>query len=310
MMKLISVIIPAYNAEKTIARCLQSVIDVNYKNLEIIVVDDGSTDKTASICRNYAQKDRRIQLLHQNNLGVVRARKTALDYSTGEYISFVDADDTVSVNIFEKLTEAMEQNNADIAVCGYEVAWSDHLEKVQYGKKVTLSNTYDILDAYINGGVRGFLWNKLYKRKLFVNMQWPEDMDICEDLYSNAWIILKHHDLKVAILPESYYQYYMYETSATHSIEKLISPSGEWKYLTAYRLIEELFKDDPRITHMLKISEAVLIQYGIQMLSEMHDYYEIKSTLKQASRKFIFIVLKSEKSIREKIKWLYDCFFL
>ena len=310
MIKQISVIIPAYNAEQTIARCLQSVIDVSYQNIEIIIVDDGSTDKTASICRNYARKDKRIKFLHQNNLGVVKERKIALDHSTGEYISFVDADDTVSVNILDKLVEAIEQNNADIAVCGYEVVWEDHSEKVQYGKEVTLSNTYDILDAYINGGVRGFLWNKLYKRELFVNMQWPEGMDICEDLYSNAWIVSKHHDLKVTILPESYYQYYMYETSATHSMEKLISPSGEWKYLTAHHSIEKLFADDSRITHMLKISEAVLIQYGIQMLSEMHDYYEIKSSLKQMSRKFLFFMLKSKKSIREKIKWVYDCFLL
>ena len=77
MIKQISVIIPAYNAEQTIARCLQSVIDVSYQNIEIIIVDDGSTDKTASICRNYARKDKRIKFLHQNNLGVVKARKIA-----------------------------------------------------------------------------------------------------------------------------------------------------------------------------------------------------------------------------------------
>ena len=146
------------------------------------------------------------------------------------------------------------------------------------------------------------------KRELFEDMQWPENMDICEDLYSNAWIVSKHPDLKVTILPESYYQYYMYESSATHNIEKLISPSGEWKYFTAHRLIEELFIGDPQITRMLKISEAVLIQYGIQMLSGGHDFSETKRALKRASLKFLFIMLKSEKSIREKIKWIYDCF--
>ncbi|HJC74839.1 MAG TPA: glycosyltransferase [Candidatus Mediterraneibacter faecavium] len=307
-MKLVSVIIPAYNAEKTIARCLQSVINASYQNLEVIVVDDGSTDKTASICQNYAEKDRRIKVICQSNLGVVEARKLALYYSTGEYISFVDSDDTMSVKMIEKLTEAMELKYVDIAVCGYEVVWDDHLERAQYEKEVTLGNTYDILDAYINGGVRGFLWNKLYKRELFEDMQWPENMDICEDLYSNAWIVSKHPDLKVTILPESYYQYYMYESSATHNIEKLISPSGEWKYLTAHRLIEELFIGDPQITRMLKISEAVLIQYGIQMLSGGHDFSETKRALKRASLKFLFIMLKSEKSIREKIKWIYDCF--
>ena len=187
-MRLISVIVPAYNAERTISRCLESIIRESYENLEIIVVDDGSTDKTADICKEYAFKDNRIKFIQQENAGVVAARVKALLFSTGEYISFVDADDTVSEKMHEIMLKTIIEMQTDIVVCGYTTVDSDHIEKCIPEEKI-INSSYGIMNAYLNEGLKGFLWNKLYKREFFVNFLWPNDMDIAEDLYCNAVIV-------------------------------------------------------------------------------------------------------------------------
>ena len=115
--KLISVIIPVYGIEKYIRQCLDSVINQSYKNLEIIVVNDGARDKSAEIAREYAQKDNRIKVYDYENGGLSVARNRGLGHATGDYISFVDGDDWLHPDFYMKLTDALETNHADIAKC-------------------------------------------------------------------------------------------------------------------------------------------------------------------------------------------------
>ena len=114
----ISVIIPVYNTELYLRRCLESVINQTYTNLQIIIIDDGSTDNSLKICTEYAQNDNRLIVYSQNNSGVSAARNKGLDMATGDYIAFVDSDDFIENDMFAKLLNTMVNNEADIIVCG------------------------------------------------------------------------------------------------------------------------------------------------------------------------------------------------
>ena len=123
--KLVSVIIPAYNIEDYIGRCLDSIISQTYKNLEIIVVDDGSRDYTGEILDNYAKKDRRIKVIHKENGGVSSARNKGIEAAEGDYIGFIDGDDLIEPGMYKTLVDLLEEENADIAHCGYQMVFPD-----------------------------------------------------------------------------------------------------------------------------------------------------------------------------------------
>lgn len=116
---LISIIIPVYNVERYLNKCLDSIINQTYKNLEIVLVDDGSTDRSGLICDDYAAKDNRVIVLHKENSGVSEARNIGLKHSTGEFIGFVDGDDYVDRQMYELLLERLESDNSDMAACNY-----------------------------------------------------------------------------------------------------------------------------------------------------------------------------------------------
>ena len=124
-MEKVSVIIPAYNVERFISECVESVMGQTYENIEIIVVDDGSSDRTLDICKELSEKDERIKLVNGGHGGVSRARNAALDHATGDYIMSVDSDDTISPKMFESLFKNLSENSADIAVCDYEMVYAD-----------------------------------------------------------------------------------------------------------------------------------------------------------------------------------------
>ena len=120
MEELISVIVPIYNAEKYLNICIQSIVDQTYRNLQIILVDDGSTDLSFEICDNWGEKDSRIKVLHQKNQGAAMAKNQGLDLARGELITFVDSDDCIKKNMYEKLYKLMKNKQCDIVECNYQ----------------------------------------------------------------------------------------------------------------------------------------------------------------------------------------------
>ena len=119
MDKLISIIVPVYNVEKYVAECIESIIKQTYQNLEILLIDDGSTDNSGKICDKYAEKDKRIKIIHKENGGVSSARNLGLDLAQGEYIAFIDSDDFVSNKYIESLYSAIEHKDAEIVLSKY-----------------------------------------------------------------------------------------------------------------------------------------------------------------------------------------------
>lgn len=181
---LISVIIPVYNVEKYLNKCIESVVNQTYKNFEVILIDDGSTDQSPTICENWTKKDSRIKVYHKENGGLSDARNSGLAKARGDYVAFVDSDDYVHFKYLEILLKNLLENNAEISVCNYL--------KVTEGKKVLEeeidNNTlvYEgkkIIDQiYDNNSITVVAWNKLYKKQLFEIVKYPEDR-VHEDEY-------------------------------------------------------------------------------------------------------------------------------
>lgn len=173
MRRLISIIIPVYNNDEYLDRRFNSITSQTYKNLEIILIDDESTDNSGPICDTWANKDNRIKVIHKHHEGVAVARNCGLRIAQGEYIGFADADDWVDANMFENLTTALEQFNADIAICGFEEIGNDsRIVKVSadihcYTKEEALREL--ILDR----NIQSCLWNKLFRRKCIPDKPFP-----------------------------------------------------------------------------------------------------------------------------------------
>lgn len=199
----ISVIIPIYRVEDFLPQCLDSVINQTHQNLEIILVDDGSPDSCPQICDNYAKKDDRIKVIHQQNGGLSAARNTGLKIATGDFIAFVDSDDLVSVVFCEKLLTAAIKNNAEIVECNYLKFKTEKEVKAIPNNSNTENQIYDTQNALrllMQEHLKQVVWNKLYRIGVLKNIQFPEG-SINEDefwtykVFGNSNIIIKIPDV-------------------------------------------------------------------------------------------------------------------
>ncbi len=176
----ISVIVPVYNVENYLARCVESILNQSFKNFELILVNDGSTDDSLSICQKYRGIDKRVKLVTQDNKGLSAARNTGLKYARGNYICFVDSDDFVERDYLNKLLNNIEQYNSDISICEYYLTDDK-------GKKYSIEKLNEPYNAKVLSGKETFsyfykencvpnvvAWNKIYKRHLFDNIKYNE----------------------------------------------------------------------------------------------------------------------------------------
>lgn len=169
---MISVIIPMYNAEKYVEKCIQSLLNQTYQDLEIIIVNDGSKDRSQEICEKYASQDKRITLINTENRGAGSARNTGIETAKGEYISFIDSDDYVCPDYYERLLNMLQKTNADIAIGRYErISEHDEMQFINTGEIKECTNMEELMilygedeDKYINAVL---VTNKLFKRELF-----------------------------------------------------------------------------------------------------------------------------------------------
>lgn len=182
--EIISVIIPVYNVEKYLEKCIRSVVEQTYNNLEIILVDDGSLDQSGIICDKWLEKDERIRVIHKANGGLSDARNAGLDVATGTYIGFVDSDDYIHPKMYQRLYEKIRDNRADLAVCGFD--WIDEQTGTPYRSTKILSNYVvdkkEAINSICNNNAFIVVWNKLYKRELFHDLRFPYGK-FAEDLF-------------------------------------------------------------------------------------------------------------------------------
>lgn len=217
---LVSIVVPVYNTAKYLPRCLDSTIRQTYKNLEIILVDDGSTDNSPNIIKTYAKKDQRIKVTRQKNQGLSSARNTGIAHATGKYITFVDSDDEISPTMAEKLLTALQKTHSDISVCSFrEVYPSGKITHFSNNRPATTYTTEQALKAMLLE--HGFMMSatmKLFPTKYFQKIQFPvgklhEDIDTTYKLIMQA--------TRVAFIPDELYTYHHHDDSiiATKSFD-------------------------------------------------------------------------------------------
>lgn len=182
----ISVIVPVYNVADYLEECVISIINQTYKNLEIILVDDGSTDNSSKICDDFSKKDTRIKVIHKENGGISKARNAGIEIATGDYIAFMDSDDCIKETFIEELYKLLKENDADIAGCRFYRNIPNTTDYV-YPKE---SEDYNFVTdskgmmkrLYNDMGVFCVVWNKLYKKDIVKKHPFP-DLKIAEDAY-------------------------------------------------------------------------------------------------------------------------------
>lgn len=167
---LVSVIIPVYNVLPFLPEALDSVISQTYRRLEILVIDDGSTDGSGQLCDEYGKRDPRIRVIHQENRGLSGARNTGLDRMTGEIVAFLDSDDFFHPEMVRKMVAAMTESGAEMAVCQYER--TDGRRRGQYPARVLSSR--QVMELLLSGKMGFSVWNKLFRRELWDGVRFPE----------------------------------------------------------------------------------------------------------------------------------------
>lgn len=299
-MDLISIIIPVYKVEKYLRRCLDSVLNQSYKNLDIILVDDGSPDKCGDICDEYSKKDSRVRVIHKKNAGLSDARNTGLNMARGNYVAFVDSDDYIDAVMYERLHDAIINNNADIAICGFRKINEDGkpIESINVGQ--ALYSGFEILNSHLMTKWEYWVvaWNKLYKKCLFDDIKYPkgkihEDSFIVHELFYKAE--------RVICIVNNYYNYQKNPESIqgkTYSCNRLDDVEACYNridfYLT-HRLSPQMMK---KVLDSARGKLYISYASGLRKTDEFRKRYsELNRQYRGLYRRLVFCNF----SIKEKI---------
>lgn len=294
----ISVIVPIYNAETSLKRCVNSIINQSYTNIEIILVDDGSTDDSANICDEYAHKDPRIRVLHQINSGLAGARNAGLDSATGEWILWVDSDDYIDVELCETVYLSAIKYNADIVVFGFSKFYDNgEIESFSFEEKSRLLSVSEAMKQLSDKRIGNFSWNRFFKKTLFDSIRYEEGK-VYEDIGTTYRLIDKAST--IFFLAKPLYYYYQSNASITHTISlKNIADKFEQRN-QQYSFLKKYYDDAAKLVKEELLADA--LQYCIYAPYDPESY-----TYKKASS-----VIKNSRGVRlifggtyKIMYWLY-----
>lgn len=219
---MISVIVPVYNKEKYLARCIDSILRQTYSDTEILLIDDGSRDASAQILDSYGQKDKRVRVFHIENGGVMHARNFGARQARGEYLTFVDADDTLESDYLELLHAALCSVHADIAQCSYSNVVLGEKKPVGNTGSVFVQDSTEAIHYLLSGKLFSpGLWGKLYKKEHFNQLEPYSGIRVNEDYLLN-FLLFQRAD-KIVFTDSSKYNYFENEDSVTHTINSVDS---------------------------------------------------------------------------------------
>lgn len=255
---MVSILIPAYNAEKTIHRCLNSILAQTYYDIEVIVVNDGSKDSTLAKLQMYAEKDKRVKVINQSNCGVAEARNTAINNANGEYILYVDADDWIEPDAVERLLNRMS-GDIDIVFCSFDNAEiQDNVHNEIQAECEIWDHDRQILEFIKHKRMNGMLWNKLMRISLVKNIYFNKNIGYGEDA-EFLWKILKK-SRKMVVTNEVLYHHVLEDTSISHLSysEKKYSAIQIWEKINA-----EVEVDYPNLMILAKNSLTCAAVYGM-----------------------------------------------
>ena len=289
-MDLISVIVPVYNVEKYIDKCVESIVNQTYKNLEIILVDDGSTDGSSTKCDAWAKKDGRIRAIHKENGGVSSARNAGLDMAHGAFVSFVDSDDYIDENMMHLFHSSMRKDIIQFVSCNYYcVDESSNLSAVKRNA-ITISGMQNIIKSYLNEEIcPPCIGAKFYRMEIIKqnNLRFDLDVSVGEDFLFN-YFYLKHCNCALAISNVLYYYYRGRNTAATTCTNSnLISRWKNTKKILQLEQSSSLFSVclQKYATELLSIVRELLRSKNQQLICR--HYRELTDEIDVYFRKFL-----------------------
>lgn len=293
MNSLVTFILPVYNAENTIYRCLDSILKQTYCDYEVIIVDDGSIDNSGKICDSYSLNDNRFRVVHKENAGVASARQLGVSLATGEYVIHIDSDDWIESNMLSDMMN--EISDADILVSDY---YYNTKHGQTYVRQVDCTTSEELLEKIIKGEVFGSLWHKLIRRNLYQNIEFNTDLTFCEDQLL-LFKILTTYQCKVINLHQAYYHYECNEGSITQRTDrdyfdnKIKYEDYALQVLSplSFRYIRDIF-----IIDRLK-------SYSVPIQSKIYDNNEIKAIINRLPK-------PSASRIRIKFAFVNQILFL
>lgn len=288
----ISIVVPVYNVEKYIERCLDSIVNQTYKNLEIILVNDGSTDDSLSVCERYAKTDDRIKIITQDNAGLSAARNTGMNHATSELITFIDSDDTIDLDCISYMYNCIVYNNADMAVCQAQLVdeTDQALETDSYYLSQLIEGNFSCMAAYLkNSGINAVAWGKLYKTEHFNDVKYPVEK-YNEDVFTTYKLVAKCERIFIGSK-----RMYMYRQRTGSIMRSAFSP----KHLDAIegKLMQEKFiiEHYPRLTKYAKTGVVYALNVCTLKIMQSSKYDEkIVNRLQEMYRKYLWNSLTGE----------------
>ena len=324
MSDLISIIIPVYNVEKYLERCIESVISQTYKNLEIILVDDGSTDSSGKLCDEFAQKDDRIKVIHKKNGGISDARNVGIEQVTGKYVGFADSDDYLEKDMIETLYNLSVKHDADISIVSYYEMYNNKLISVRdSGKLEILDRVEAIRELLIDTKIQSYAWNKLFKRELFEGLEFPKGRNF-EDIATTLLLFEKSE--KVVLLEKPKYYYLRRDNSivgtrnAKTYLDYLDVIYDKYCYLKDKYPEIELYNAYNYCINMIWVY-TIIVSFEIdeayeeftkkyKLLKELIEKYEneITDKLDYYNKAVLYMMLLDKDICKDAVKTLYKTF--
>ena len=279
--ELISVIVPVYNVEKYLDKCIASIVNQTYQELEVILVDDGSSDGCREICDRWAEKDRRINVIHKKNGGLSDARNAGLDVANGEYIGFVDGDDYIHSDMYQKLWETSIGYDADLVMCRFDhVDENGVLIKGDVGEfEAGLIDKREAMNWIVNKGWSCVVWNKLFRSKLFRNIRFPYGK-IYEDRMIMPLIIDRSD--RIAATTDVLYYYVHSVNGITRSKPSIRKLDKIEAYYSNLRYFEKHYADFSQeiANHMIDNYLLIRDQVGIIPSKDKERMREVKGMVR------------------------------
>lgn len=273
----ISIIIPIYNAEHSLPKMLNSILKQTFCDFEVLLINDGSTDSSGTICNNYTSEDKRFKVIHKKNAGVSAARQTGLENAQGEYIIHADADDWIEPTMLEELYNKAIKENADVVICDFYTN-NGNIEKYVKQQPNGLDHI-SILHGLFQQ-LHGSCWNKLVSRICYnkYSIKFTAGINHCEDLLT--WIQLYQYPIKTAYLPKAFYHYIMNDNSIIHNFTR---QTYEMRCMFYRELCKSLtingFESDKRRMRLSILAEG----YMYKVISNREVWIELMKYNKRAA---------------------------